>query len=664
MLGKISIAKIAAGFLFLLAAKCGSGLAQERSLTGSVVGGWSYSRDKSSTDATATNPFSILRLDHSSYIIDPRFISYQILPRFSRGFEDFHLGQPQGTGIGLETNFLPERPWPVRFSFERVRRFSPTSGLGGANNNGRIKNVSSRLSLGTRYAVPGRPQISIQYNKYAGITNSENILLQGAESNGSGLSIYGSDSRKGWNLDGSFLRQKNRDLTLFGSQTGDFGETEGSTKSLNFSAKRDLGRDTKFFGTVLRNANSSIYGAGDFGFQFSRVMARLIHNPTGSGHRLWASIQGDAGRQSTTKQLQSSSNAIQNGRLELPSMKSNSRGLNSTLRYFIKPYLSISGQSQFTQTETPNSGSSAAGGSVFSWGPGIEFTKGRRYWTISSGYNLRISSTSSSEADKPRSLGHNLNAGLGIGDPSIVRAGATYSRSQSRIEGGILIGMKERSQRVALDLSKSAFGLFTIEGRGEIQRRRYESWSLASDSITRNFSLRLRLPRVELGYSKQRGTGDDWQFFWLNQMTGQTGNTNSSGLNLPKLAAGGVMLKAHGPRVPSATSALAGLSEEEKLNSGLFERSSLFNGSSSSGTSFTASIALTSSIRLYGSWQGQRQIAASGRPYRYEQQNATFEWRFRMMTVEASYYLNRYDVGTPIFRKLAMVKVTREFRVF
>ena len=205
---------ILAGLVVLLSAGLFPAAAQNqaRTFNGSLSTGWSYSRASSFFQEERENAFGTLRLDHQGYILFPQFLTYRLRPRFSRGFENIFSGRSQGTGVDFDTTFLPQQPWPVSFHYSKHRRLGLLSGLGSNYARTLSENDDSTLSVIGQYLVPGRPNFTVEFNRYAAATNPEQVLIQGLETKGRIFSIFGRDLRKGWNLLGRMVLQNRQNL--------------------------------------------------------------------------------------------------------------------------------------------------------------------------------------------------------------------------------------------------------------------------------------------------------------------------------------------------------------------------------------------------------------------------------------------------------------------
>ena len=202
------------------------------------------------------------------------------------------------------------------------------------------------------------------------------------------------------------------------------------------------------------------------------------------------------------------------------------RNLSAVLRYFVRPYLSVSGQGLLSHVSKPlvetigfgRTGSLEAatigGGSSVSGGPGIALNKGGRYWMMNAGYDLVLSRIRSDPAVSD-SFGHSFGSGFAVGAPSIVRAGATYLFSRNRIESGLLFGTKQWAQRVAFDITKQVFRWMELQGRWGVQKHRFDASNLHSDNLSRDYMGLVRMSRLQLTWSRQIGLGNRWLSFFL-----------------------------------------------------------------------------------------------------------------------------------------------------
>jgi hypothetical protein len=656
-----AITEVCVAFFVLMA--CAAGLAQERTgTTGSVTFGWSSARNSVTLDQGRNNPFSIVQLDHKGIILDPNFISYEITPRYSKGLEDFYTGQKVGSGVGFTSQFLRNSPWPFWFSYNKFRNFSP----GISENAKDSASNSSNLALGGSYAVSGLPKVSVQYERFKGSTNTEDIGLPFYENDGNSFLVSGDYGIKGWLLNGSVITDNDKYR-----QPGEIGisllDRDSKGKLLDFSGQRDLGPNAMLRVSVSRNKREEFSDVFHGAFESQYLRSYITYHKK----KIQASVQYNNTQFNNRQELQSGIAAPED-KIKVSSGERSGQSINSSLTYNIKPYLDISGDVRYAMESQYDGPNYSGGGNSFYGSPGINFRKSGTSWGVNAGYRLQYA---------PQSLGHSVNAGFVFGNLSVIRVAASYNWSRTWNEQGLLYGKKQQIQGGVLDFSKRAFGFMQLQVRGELQQRALDTFSQATDNVMRGFRVTLQLPRVQLSYSRRITSVDNWFYSWMRPLVAQSPSESdvaSMLLGQPgdslQPAYSDSPLRAHGQNVqlaPSQTAVGSSSPNNEISSAGTVpDLISQFSSGSRSGTILTASIAISRRMRLYGTWQkGSReeelQIANLSNSYSSDQRRVTFEWRIRQMIFEASYNLYRFDgADAQSFRKDAWVKVTRSFRLF
>jgi len=650
--------------VFISTMHCSSGFCQERFLSGSAVTGFTFERKGSVLNQGQTSTFSILRLNHRSFIFHPSLFSYSIDPRFSSGFENLQ-GLQKGTGFSFDSDILRDAPWPLRFSYSRIRRSARTfSGKDGA------RKVDSNLGLGGSYRLPNG-SVSFQYYKRNGLRDPRNALLREFESKDRRRSFTGNYLIKDWNIGGVFVDAKRQNLVLFGDGSDPIKGADNRQKSFRLDTTRSFGPDTRLSFAAIRELRSSLSESSRSGSRLSMIRGSLTSY---LAKKLTASVTSNYRTNSIKRVYMSSPDADQENPLTNSSIASNDWGVSSSLRYKLKPYLNSSGSFRFSQTERADGQVILRTARSMSGSTGINFRKGGRHWTVLGGYKLNLRSIRN--GSETRSINHSMNVGFGLGKASIISASANYSWSQSQTDRGLFLGTRQRSQLINFNVSKRAFGI-SLMVQGKLKKQRSDAWNRLSDTFSQNFLFKLRIPRLMLNYSWHMTSGDSWQYYWLyspiarEQDSSELGAeestvTDSGRLMLPSLAAAGVPLSAHGQRVPESAAELYRISAESSSPSGELssiemdrEFVSRFTGRSGSGTSLSASFKVMSGMQVNGSWI--RNESEGSRAQRFR---ASFGWRFRQMEIEASYYLDPPWALSQRRNQTAMIRITRYFRIF
>jgi hypothetical protein len=650
--------------LFVWAA-CVSGLAQERSgTTGSATFGWASGENSSELDEGQSNPFTILQLDHKGIILDPRFLSYEISPRLSRGVEDFHTGQKVGSGIEFSTQLLPVSPWPFWLSYKRFRILSPITT---DTSNGSTSNLSN-LSLGGQYAVEGWPTVSVQYDGYKDYTDIDDLVLPLAENTGSRFSVSGDHRMKGWHLYGRIATDNDQFKRPGGTGTG-LQDRDANRRLLDFSVQRDLGSHTMFRVSGFRNRTERFSDIVDSDFESQQIRSYLKY----SVKKLQASIQYNNTQYYNRQELNLALTAPEDTN-KVSTGKQSGDSLNSSLTYSILPYLSVSGDLRYARSTKTGGLTDIGESDTFYGSPGVRFDKAGAAWSVNAGYRLQFT---------PESLGHSAGAGFVVGDPSAVQVGGNFNWARTRIEQGLLLGKNQQIQGVALDVRKQVLGFMQVQVRGDFRKRTLDTLSRDTDDISRGFRVTLKMPKVQLMYSRRTADIDNWLYSWMSPF-GTSMPTGVIDVSMPSaqldddlsFSYSDSQLRAHDLNAQQFTQSspsgdLPAPDKEISIAETVPELISQFSSSNSSNRVLTAAFDIKRRMRLYGTWQdgsrvGELQAAGFNDSYSMDQKRVVFEWSLRQIHFEASYNLYRYHFGTGAysFRKDVIIKITRHFRVF
>ena len=659
------------GLLILYSGDSLLAFGQEPSLAGSLSAGWSYSEALEIVKESKKDPFTTLGLDYRNHLFYPQFLTYRVRPRYSRGFENIFTGRSKGSGMEIDSSFLPQRPWPFTFRYAKFKRLGVISGLG--SNYARLlsENEDSTLNFTGQYLVPDHPNFTVQFTKFATAVNPEQVLEQGFATKGSVFSLSGRHSWKEWDLKGSLQFRDVKNLTPF--RNGDSAllrEGKTDTKNFRLQAFRDLSSNTHVSATAYHNKTGTEIANNFVARDYSGFDGQLRFTPR---EQLQGWVQAGLTRSSLESQIPSLLVRDRGEFLGTSSANVSNRFLQSRLRYDVTSNLSVVGRSRYSQTATPTLNQLSRSGSFWTNSTGISFKKNEPSWSLNSSYNL-ISNLTRFERQSPGSLlGHSFQSGVAVGNPSIIRGGASFEWTTGREETGVLFGTKNDTRRVSFNLSKAIFWRLVLESRGGFQKQHYRTPNVESDFQSRDYAVLLRGPRFHVAYSRQIGSGDAWQFLFEEAPLAETSvaETKLIQATVSEIAASGTTLSAHSQSFPIVVSVLSQMAansgtpqEEGRSPISATDVLSAITGSHNSMTSITASFTINRHMSLQANWQGRIQALGRSFPSRYEQQQIAYTWRFRNMAVEAAYSNYRFDFGSPVFRKQILFRVTRDFRIF
>jgi hypothetical protein len=583
-----------------------------RQLTGSLDFGWMDTTARETFREHRSNPFTTLRLDFQSYLLNPGFLTYRVQPRLSAGFQGGFTGVSEGSGIAFESTFLPSRPWPFHFRYSRLRRSWLTSGLGSTYARFLARNDDSILGFDWQYAVPNHPFFQISFDKVLTATLPESVLLRGFETRSRTLSLTGRDSRGGWNLDGALsLQRLDTQFPLRFEQGTMVVESKSDVRNLLFLAQRPLSEDLNFFFSFNRTGHQVEFEQGLLHQNFNTLTAKLDYQPRGR-FQAWTQARF------TRSDLESAAPArLGVTAFAIPPVQISNAILDSEARYRVHPYLSVFGRSEFTQVRAPLAGQVQRAGNFWNTGGGAQFFRSTKRLTLGSSYYL-FTTLTRFESEFPGNLvGHAWDGSVSAGDPAVVRATGQGSVSRSREDVRNLLFSNTAADRARLELARTFFRRWTVQVYGGLAKMRFRRPELRSEFLGKDYGASLTARRYYVGYTRSSGSGDSFQQLF------------------------GVI-----PNVPPG--------------SPLF----LLVGSANSATGLNASWNLTSRLTMRGIWRRQSQTIGSLLASRFEQQEATLGWSFRKVRAEAGYLVYRFDFGSPVLRKMIFVRITRDFRVF
>jgi hypothetical protein len=258
-------------------------------------------------------------------------------------------------------------------------------------------------------------------------------------------------------------------------------------------------------------------------------------------------------------------------------------------------------------------------GSFVNTGGGILIARKWKSLNLAGSYYLFATRTGFARDNSTNLWGQALDASVSAGDPSRIRVSAGFMLNRSRENVRAFLPYSSQAERVQVALARTFFRNWTLEVRGAVARNRYDRQALQSDFTGRDYGANLTGPRVYVGYSRSIGSGNSYQ---------------------PAL---GFL-----PVLPGD----------------LFPPALFVVGSSNSSTMANAAWNLNRRMSLRGIWRSQVQTVGNLFSSRFEQQEATFNWQFRKVRLEAGYMVYRYNFGVPIIRRSAIIRVTRDFQVF
>ena len=601
----------------LLLAGCGTLAGQAgpveapRHLTGALVFGWMDTVARETLRERLKNPFTTLRLDYQSYLLNPDFLSYRVQPRLSSGFQDGFSGVSEGSGIALEAAFLQRRPWPFRFRYSRFRRPALTTGLIASYAKFISQNDDSTLGFAWQYLASNATSFDISYDKVSSATTPESVLAQGFETRSGTLSISGRDFRKGWSMNGSLSLQRLDSRFLLGSDAGSLLlDTRSKIKNLMFFAQRPVRSNLNFLFSGNRTTNRSEYDRGRFFQGYDSLSGKLDYKPS---HRLQTWVLGRLTRSTLESTV---SPTLAGSVLTLPATEISNRMVDAEIRFEIHSSLSFFGKNEFSHVRAPGTGLTQRPGTFNTTGAGLQFFKSRNGLVVASNYHVYTTLTDFAGTPAAHLIGQSVDSSVAAGEPRRIRVSGEIGLNRSRESYRSLLPFTSDSERARVAIGRTLFRRWTLELQGGLSRIRYTRQELRSDFRGKDYGASLTAPRYFMSYNRSTGSGDSFQPL----------------LGLPPVTPGGPLL--------------------------------LVIGSSSSTTTMTASWHPARAITLRAIWRGQVQSVGARHAARFEQQEAVFDYRFRRILLEAGYLVYRFDFGAPIYRRSVIGRVTREFQVF
>ena len=585
-----------------------------RQLGGSLAFGWLDSYARETFIERRTNPFVTLRLDFQSYLLDPDFLTFRVQPRVSTGFQDAFTGMSDGSGVAAETVFLRRRPWPFRVRYARFRRSIWTTGLNPTYGRYISQNDDSLLGLQWQLLLPNLPKLEINSDRAASATSPENVIAQGFQSRSRTLSLVARDSRWGWSFNGgAWLQKMDTDYVVGGTDGPLVIENRNKIQNLVFMAQRTIHDDLNLLLTANRTSNRTEFDRGLFDQSLQALTAKLDYRPPGR-------IQAWTQARRTKSSLQSTPFQLPGAALVyLPSAEVDNRMLDGEARFEITAGTSLFGRTEFTNVGAPPVQGIQQSGNFVNAGGGILTARKWKNLNLNGSYYGFVTRTDFARDNSTNLWGHALDASVSAGDPSRLRVSAGLMMNRSRENVRAYLPYSSQAERVQGALARTFFHSWTVEVQGAVIRNRYDRQTLRSDFLGRDYGVSLTGPRVYAGYSRSIGSGNSYQ---------------------PAL---GFL-----PALPGE----------------LFPPALIIVGSSNSMTMANAAWYLTRQISLRGIWRNQVQTAADLLSSRFEQQEATFNWQFRKLRLEAGYLVYRFNFGSPIIRRSAIIRLTRDFQVF
>jgi len=585
-----------------------------RQLSGSLSFGWldSYARD--TFVEKRKNPFATLRLDFQSYLWDPDFVSFRIQPRLSTGFQDAFTGMSDGSGVAAEMVFLRRRPWPFRVRYARFRRSIWTAALNPSYARYISRNDDFLLGLQWQLLLPNLPKLEINFDRSASATAPETVLAQGFDSRSRTLSLNARDNRWGWSFNGATSLQEMDTDYVLGSTDGPLlSENKSRLQNALVMAQRTIHDDFNLMLTANRTSNRTEFDRGLFDQSFQAISAKLDYRPPGR-FQAWAQARRtESSLESTPFQLPGAEP------VSLPSAKVANRMLDGEARFEIATGTSLFGRTEYTQVQAPRVEGIQQSGSFVNAGGGVLIARKWKSLNLAGSYYLFTTRTDFARDNSTNLWGQALDASVSAGDPSRIRVSASFMMNRSRENVRAFLPYSSQAERVQGALARTFFHSWTVEVQGAVVRNRYDRQALRSDFTGRDYGASLTGPRVYVGYSRSIGSGNSYQ---------------------PAL---GFL-----PVLPGE----------------LFPPALLVVGSSNSSAMANAAWNLNRQMSLRGIWRGQVQTVGNLLSSRFEHQEATFNWQFRKVRLEAGYLVYRFNFGSPIIRRSAIIRVTRDFQVF
>lgn len=584
-----------------------------RQLNGSLVFGWTETTAREFFEESRSNGFTTLRLNFQNYFLHPTFLTYAVQGRLSSGFQDGITGISEGSGVFIDTTFLPTRPWPFRFYYSRYRRSSLITGLGSSYARFAAQNDDASYGFQWHYAAADRPALDLSFDKVSASTTPEQVLTQGFETRSRTLALKVRDFRKGWHLNGGLSFQRFDTQYLLGSaQGGVLFKGKSNVGNGIFTAQRPFRRDWNFLFSANRTKNKNELDRDRFDQTFDSFLGKLEYKP--GRFQIWS--QGRL----TRSALESRSSLLLDGSLFLtPSARISNRMWDTEARYRVRPYLTLLGRSEFTQIVAPENELAQRAGNAWHGVSGAQFVHSHKTLVLASSYYLYTTLNRQQKDAQGTLLGHAFDASVSVGDPSLVSISGLVAVNRSREDVRNLFFTTSDLDRWQLSVARTILHRWTLELQGGLARTNHERQGLRYNFMIREYGANLRASHFYLGYRRMVGSGESFE-----PLTGPIGTP------LP------------GP-IPPFLAVV---------------------GSSNSNTTLNGSWNITRSIVLRGAWRGQAQRLGSQLSSRSEQQEAVLEWTFRRIRFDAGYLVYRFNFGSPIYRRGILLRVTRDFRLF
>lgn len=611
--GKIRVVLVSLAMAVTAAAQRASQEPVQR-LGGALSFGWLDSYVRETFIEGRKNPFASLRLDYQSYLWDPDFLSFRIQPRLSTGFQDAFTGMSEGSGAAADIVFLRRRPWPFRVRYARFRRSIWTTGLNLSYARYTSRNDDSLLGLQWQLLLPSLPKLEINFDRSASATAPETVLAQGFDSRSRTFSLNARDNRWGWSFNGAAsLQRMDTDYVL--------GRTDGPLlignrnriRNVLAMAQRTIHDGLNLMLTANRTSNLTEFDRGLFDQSFQAAAARLDYRPPGRFQAWTQARQTESSLESTPFQLPGAEPA------SLPSAKVANQMLDGEARFEIATGTNLFGRTEYTRVQAPKVEGIQQSGSFVNVGGGILTARKWRSLNLAGSYYVFTTRTEFARDNSTNLWGQALDASVSAGDPARIRVSAGLMINRSRENVRAFLPYSSQAERVQGALARTFFHSWTLEVQGAVARNRYDRQALRSDFIGRDYGASLTGPRVYVGYSRAIGSGNSYQ---------------------PALGFLPV------------------------LQGELFPPVLLVVGSSNSLTMANAAWNLNRWMSLRGIWRGQVQTVGNLLSSRFEQQEATLNWQFRKVRLEAGYQVYRFNFGLPIIRRAAIIRVTRDFLIF
>lgn len=584
-----------------------------RSLSGSLTAGWLDSVSRETFEEQRKNPFTTLKLDYQSYLLDPEFLTYRVQPRFSTGFQDAFIGLSDGSGVAFETAFLPKRPFPLRFRYARFRRSLLTSGLAASYAKYISRNDDSVIGLQWQLDVHNLPKFEIAWNKIATATAPEAVLAEGFETHSNLLTLSVRDTRMGWVLMGSESIQKLDTAYLLGREGGPaYGRNRTRINSAVVTAQRRLWERTNLFASANRSASGASFEHGDFNQMFDAATAKLDYH---SGTKMSAWAQGRNTRTSVDAEVVGIADQI----LPYPKTMAENRIVDGEVRYRLWPALTLMGRAEVTWVLATGTAFAQRPGTFRNVGGGAQYFRTRRTVTTGLSYYLYRTFTDFAFAPTASLTGHAVEGSLGFGNPAFLRTtvGGAFTRSNELMRG--LLPFRSSAERLNGTLARRVVRGWTLEVQGALLHTAYDRQELRANFKGQDYGASVSSAHGLFSFFRSVGWGSSLQALWRPDQP-----------------------------LPAGTGLLYGLGV----------------GSSTSATTMSAAWTVNSALTARAVWRSQRQVLGNVFASSYEQREAIVQYQYRKLRFEGGYQMYSYNFGTPIIRRSILFRMTRDFQIF